>query len=388
MPGKAGFLYKKITRKDFLIKAGIAAGTIAIGAYGIKSLLNHENKPKQELWKWSKEAYYYTKGKVAHCRVCPNSCALSEGERSVCRVKTNLGGRLYTLVYGNPCAVNIDPIEKKPLFHFLPKSMIYSIATAGCTFRCKNCQNWQISQFPPEETTNMEMFPEDVVDNAVEKDSMSIAYTYSEPTAFYEYMYDTAKIAKQRGLKNVVVTNGSINEAPLRDLCKYLDAAQVDIKGWDEKTYMDLNSGRLKPVLDALKVYKEEGVWLEVSTLVVPGYSDNIDDIKSMSEWLYKNIGPDTPFHLLRFHPQYKLTHLPMTPVEKLNKARAVAIDAGLKFVYIGNVPGSEAQNTYCPRDNSICIERNGYLVKKINIDKEGFCRCGEKIAGVWKSGI
>ncbi|RLJ09855.1 MAG: AmmeMemoRadiSam system radical SAM enzyme, partial [Candidatus Aenigmatarchaeota archaeon] len=213
------------------------------------------NTAPKELWKWSKEGYHYLKlGENIQCQLCPNGCILSPGDRGFCRVRVNHEGKLYTLVYGNPCAVHIDPIEKKPLFHFLPGSGAFSIATAGCNFRCLNCQNWEISQSMPEETRNIELFPQQVISEAIKYNCSSIAYTYSEPTVFYEYMYDTSKIAREKGLKNLWITNGYINEKPLRDFCKYLDAANVDLKSFREEIYNKLNAGRLQPVLNTLKI--------------------------------------------------------------------------------------------------------------------------------------
>jgi pyruvate formate lyase activating enzyme len=271
------------------------------------------------------------------------------------------------------------------LYHFLPTSLAFSIATAGCNFRCLNCQNWEISQSSPEETENLDLMPEKVVDNAISNHCKSIAYTYSEPTAFYEYMYDTSRIARNRGIKNVVVTNGYMNTAPLEDLSACIDAVQLDLKGFSEDSYNRLNAGTLQPPLNYLKTLKEKNVWFEISNLVVPTWSDDLDLIKKMCSWIVENVGVDNPLHFLRFHPQYKLTNLPPTPVEILDKARKIAMDAGLKYVYIGNVPGHEAENTHCPKCGKLLIERTGFSVKQNNISN-GSCRyCGESIAGVWE---
>ncbi|HDD46387.1 MAG TPA: AmmeMemoRadiSam system radical SAM enzyme [Candidatus Aenigmarchaeota archaeon] len=344
--------------------------------------------PKEKslsLWKWSKEAYHYIRlGNNVQCLLCPNQCILEHGERGRCRVRINNNGKLYTLVYGNPTAVHVDPIEKKPLFHFLPSTKAFSIATAGCNFRCLNCQNWQISQFPPEKTENYDMMPKVVVNNAITESCSSIAYTYNEPSVFYEYMYDTAKLAKEHKLRNLWITNGYMNEKPLRELCKYLDAANVDLKSFSEKIYNELNAGRLEPVLNTLKVLKSEGVWFEITNLVVPTYTDDIDMIRDMVEWIAKNLGKDYPLHFSRFFPHYKLTHLPPTPIDFLEQARKIAMDAGLKFVYIGNVPNHKAQNTYCPRCGRLLVERRGYYVASMNIENNACKFCGEHIAGVW----
>ncbi|MGC1121845.1 MAG: AmmeMemoRadiSam system radical SAM enzyme [Candidatus Methanofastidiosia archaeon] len=378
-----------MSRRDFIKKSVMAGAGIALGAYGISRLLQHESISESsssgQPWKWSKEGYHYiTLGDYVKCQVCPNQCILREGIRSVCRNKTNYKGKLYTLAYGNPCAVHVDPVEKKPLFHFLPSSSVFSIATAGCNFRCLNCQNWEISQKSPEETTNMELFPEDVVVKAEQSGCQCIGYTYSEPTAWYEYMYDTAQIATQRRIRNIWVTNGYMNELPLRDLCQYLDAANVDVKSFDEEIYHELNSGMLQPVLNTLKVLKEEGVWFEMTNLVIPTWTDDLDMIREMCQWLYENVGPDYPLHFSRFHPDYKLQHLPPTPVEVLRKARTIAAEEGLHYVYIGNVPGIEEQNTVCPSCQKVVVERKGFFIAQMHVH-QGVCEfCGETVAGVW----
>ena len=386
-------LEKKLTRREFVKKGLLALVGLGAGMYAIDNLLKNpvsthvfSGEAPQELWKWSREAYHYTQlGKNVQCHVCPNQCILEEGDRSICRVKVNKGGKLYTLVYGNPCAVHVDPVEKKPLFHFLPGSLAFSIATAGCNFRCLNCQNWQISQSRPEETRNIELFPSDVVQEAVRSGAASIAYTYSEPTAFYEYMYDTSRIAKSMGIRNLWITNGYMREEALRDLCKYLDAANVDLKSFREEIYNKLNSGRLQPVLDTLKVLKDEGKWFEITNLVIPTYTDDMDMIRDMCEWIKRNLGLDYPLHFSRFNPMYKLTSLPPTPVETLESAIKIARDTGLKFVYIGNVPGHEAESTYCPSCGRVVIKRKGYIIDENNI-QNGACKfCGERIPGVWK---
>lgn len=388
------FLEIKVSRRTFI--KGLIAGLIGLGAgaYLINDFLRKVTEGKlssvfkdsapEELWKWSKEAYHYIKlGNNVQCQVCPNRCLLEPGDRSVCRVKVNKGGKLYTLAYGNPCAVHVDPIEKKPLFHFLPTTTAFSIATAGCNFRCQNCQNWTISQSRPEETENYDLFPEKVVQGAKDYDCASIAYTYSEPTAFYEYMIETSKLAREAGIKNLWITNGHINGGPLKELCKYLDAANVDLKSFRESIYNELNSGRMEPILDTLKTLKRQNVWFEVTNLVVPTWTDDMSMIEEMCEWLVKNIGPDYPLHFSRFYPMHKLTSLPQTPVKTLEEARKIALDCGLKFVYIGNVPMHEAQNTYCPNCGKVIIDRNGYAVQNDLVD--GTCGdCGEKIAGVW----
>jgi pyruvate formate lyase activating enzyme len=280
--------------------------------------------------------------------------------------------------------MHVDPIEKKPFFHFLPGSRSFSIATAGCNFSCLNCQNWSISQSSPKETHNFDLMPAKVVDQTSAGNCRSIAYTYSEPVTFYEYVYDTSLIARQKGIKNVLVSNGFINEIPLRKLCSVIDGATIDLKSFDDSTYLKLNAGSLQPVLNALKIYKQEGVWLEISNLVIPNWSDNMDMINKMCDWLFRNGFQDTPLHFLRFQPLYKLNQLPATPIPVLEKAKEVALNAGIKFAYIGNIPGNEAISTNCPRCKKMIVERKGYTIVNNHL-KNGTCGfCGEKIPGIW----
>jgi len=304
--------------------------------------------------------------------------------RGFCRVREAKGGKLYTLVYGNPCSYHIDPIEKKPLYHMLPATSIFSIATAGCNLRCKFCQNWTISQRAPEETDNIKMSPEEVVQQALKNNCTSIAYTYSEPIIFYEYMIDTAKLAKEKGLKNVMVTAGYINEEPLRELCQYIDAANVDLKGFDKKYLRKICGQELPALLEALAIFKEEGVHLEITNLIVPSLNDDMQTIEKMCLWIRDNLGPDTPLHFSRFTPMYKLRNLHLTPVATLEEARAVALKAGLKFVYIGNVPGHPAESTLCPDCQAALIKRAGYRIRENNV-VEGKCKfCSREIPGIW----
>jgi len=273
--------------------------------------------------------------------------------------------------------------RKKPFFHFLPGTTAFSIATAGCVLSCKFCQNWQISQAKPEDTDTYDLPPEKVVSNAVAYKCRSVTYTYTEPTVFYEYMYDTAVIAKKQGIKNTMHSCGYINEKPLRTLSKYMDAADIDLKGFTEDFYSRICSGSLKPVLDSLVVLKEEGVWLEITNLVIPTLNDDMKKIREMSSWIVKNLGPDVPIHFSRFFPHYKLTNLPPTPIETMEGARKSALDAGLKYVYIGNIR-HEGENTFCPKCKKMLIERMGYFVRQ-NLVSNGKCKfCGTSIAGVW----
>ncbi len=338
--------------------------------------------------KWIREAMFYKKlpdGSV-RCELCPRRCIIPEGERGYCQVRFNKGGVLYTMTYGNPAAVHIDPIEKKPFFHFLPGSKALSIATAGCNLRCNFCQNWQLSQTTPEYTRNYDLPPDSVVAIAKRTGCEVIAYTYSEPTIFYEYMYETAKLAHKAGIKNVMLTCGYIEPEPLRELAKYLDAIDIDLKGFSDDVYRYIGKGRLKYVLRTAKVAKEAGLWIEITYLVIPTLSDSEEQIRRMARWVVENLGDTVPVHFLRFHPHYKLTNLPPTPVSTLERAIQIAKEEGLKFVYIGNVPGHPAENTYCPRSGKVAIRRRGFFLIENKVDKNGYVKeCGERLPGVWK---
>jgi pyruvate formate lyase activating enzyme len=334
-----------------------------------------------------REALYYKKldNKKVNCQLCPRFCVIPSGKRGYCRVRENRDGSLYTLSYAQPVAIHTDPIEKKPLFHFLPSSTAFSIATVGCNLNCKFCQNWEISQAKPEDAQPVQVEPAELIKKIKDSGSYIVAYTYTEPTIFYEYMLETAKLAKVQGIKNVMHSNGYINEQPLRQLCKYMDAVNIDLKGFSEEYYAKLCEGALTPVLKSLKILKEEGVHLEITNLVLPGYNDDMATITKMCLWIKENLGQDTPLHFSRFTPMYKLIALTPTPVDTLEKARKIARDCGLKYVYIGNVPGHEGENTYCPRCKKIVIKRAGYFVEEINLDN-GKCKfCAEKIEGIWK---
>jgi pyruvate formate lyase activating enzyme len=288
------------------------------------------------------------------------------------------------MAYGNPCSVNIDPVEKKPLYHFYPGSRAYSIATAGCNMVCLNCQNWSISQISPEKTRNYDLMPEMVVEGAAKSNCRSIAYTYTEPVVFFEYDYDTSVLARRAGIKNIIKSNGYINPEPLKKICTVTDAANIDLKSFNDSTYLRLTGGKLQPVLDSLKIYKDMGVWLEITYLVVPQWTDNIDEISRMCKWLAGNGFRETPLHFSRFYPMYKLEQLPPTPLEILDKAVKAASSEGLKFVYTGNVPGSEVSDTKCPSCGAVVIGRQGYTITSRNLTKGKCNKCGYEIRGVW----
>lgn len=383
----------KISKREFIKyclygSCGLIAGFGQLENYGKELVKNLVSKtPDPNLWKWSKEAYYYAKTpRGVKCQICPNVCEPKPNELSTCKNRINIDGKLYTIAYGNPCAVHIDPIEKKPLLHFLPMTKTFSVATAGCNLACLNCQNWTISQFSPRETKNYDLMPDKLVEQALASGCRSIAYTYAEPITFYEYTFDSAKLARESGLKNVLKSAGFINEEPLRNFCKYIDAANIDLKSFSDEIYLNLNGGNLEPVLRTLKILKEEGVWLEITNLIVPSWTDDLDMIKRMCDWLFENGLGDSPLHFSRFHPMHKLTQLPSTPISTLNKAHKIAIDAGIKYVYVGNVPAHSAENTYCHSCGNKIIERRGYYILN-NYIEDGKCKyCGTIIPGVWNN--
>lgn len=335
----------------------------------------------------AREARYWERldnGRV-RCLLCPRTCTVPPGGRGYCEVRENRGGTYYTLTYGNPCAVHVDPIEKKPLYHFLPGTRSFSIASAGCNLDCKFCQNWQISQARPEDLMNRRLSPEDVVEEALASGCSTVAYTYSEPTIFFEYMVDCAKLARTRGLRNVYHSNGFINPEPLVELCRYMDAANIDLKGFTEEYYRDMANGSLAPVLRSLKILKGAGVHLEITTLLVPGRNDDPAALRAMCRWIHDNLGASVPLHFSRFHPEYRLADVPPTPLETLELARRIAADEGLVYVYIGNVPGHAANSSYCPRCGGEVIHRIGYSVEPVGLANGACARCGTAIEGVWK---
>jgi len=333
-----------------------------------------------------KEALYYKKlNGIINCVLCPWKCMIINGNVGVCRVRKNIDGKLYSLVYRNPVSVAVDPIEKKPLYHFLPGTEILSFGTVGCNLKCLHCQNFETSQAEPGDFPEHKVMPGEIVERAINLGCNSIAYTYNEPTIFYEYVLDTAKIARKKRLKNVIVSNGYINEAPLLEWCKYIDGANIDIKGFDENFYRKITTAKLEPVLDALKILKKKKKWIEITNLIIPALNDELKKIEEMCGWIKNNLGAEVPLHFTAFYPTYKLTDKPRTSTEILLKARDVALKTGLKYVYVGNVYTTEEGNTYCPKCKSLLIERNGFSITQNNV-KHGKCfNCSEKIAGVWE---
>lgn len=346
--------------------------------------------------------------KAVVCTLCPHDCHIHDGGRGVCAVRFNRGGKLYTLVYDKVVSQEIDPIEKKPLFHFLPGSRAYSVATVGCNLRCSFCQNWQISQWPKEylpknvqaeapkagdplcpqlEAANdavlgEQVSPQQIVDGALATGCRSVAYTYTEPTIFYELAYDTALLARKRGLKNVFVTNGFIGKEALQELAKVLDAANVDLKFFNPRSYAHISRARLEPILDSIRRYHELGVWIEVTTLVIPGVNDSEQELRDIAEFI-ASVGPEVPWHVSRFYPAYKMLSRQVTPIATLRRAAEIGRLAGLRYVYEGNVPGDKGENTYCHQCKALLIERYGFRVRENRISKGRCPECGTKADGV-----
>jgi len=319
------------------------------------------------------------------CQLCPKQCLIEPGQSGECRVRINIDGTLRTVVYGYPCSIHIDPIEKKPLFHFLPGTNILSLATIGCNLHCKNCQNWEISQANPEDSEAAFCPPTRLIELTKRYHCPSLAYTYTDPIVYYEYTYDTAKLAKADNIRNVLVTAGYINEEPWKELLKYVDAANIDLKGISDDFYRRICSGTLKPVQQALVLAKGSGILVEVTNLIIPTLNDKPEQIRQLTGWVKANLGADTPLHFSGFSPRYQMRHLPPTSLKTLETARQIGVSEGLDYVYIGNLRSKEGQNSYCPDCKGMLIERSGYTILQNRL-KDGCCPdCSRAIYGVWK---
>ncbi len=369
----------RISRREALKLFG--AGAVACGA-GICAT----SAASADARHWH-EAMYYDKlgNKKIRCRVCPKECVVGDRERGFCGCKENHDGTYHTLVYGQCAALNIDPIEKKPLFHYLPGTSAYSIAAAGCNFDCKDCQNWEISQTRPEQLKDtLDLPPQQVAAQAKRYKVRSIAYTYSEPVVFYEYMFDSAKAGRQAGIKSIMISNGSIRPEPMERLLPHLDAIKIDLKSISPDFYRDYCVGDVTPVLDTIKLVKSKRKWLEIVYLVVPTLNDDPVEVRDMCQWLMDNVGPDVPLHFSRFHPAYQLKKLPPTPYDTLERCADIARDVGLNYVYLGNVPGDEHATTRCTGCDKTLIRRNGFAVVEMNLANGGCKSCSTKVPGVW----
>jgi pyruvate formate lyase activating enzyme len=376
-------------RRTFLKLASIPSLTACVGCFAGRwpSLALGAGSTPTEDSRFIAEAQFYEKlpYKKTRCKLCPRECVIDDRERSYCGVRENRGGTYYTLVHSRVCAAHIDPIEKKPLFHFCPGTLAFSVATAGCNVNCKMCQNWDISQSRPEQVRSTYLPPKELAALAQQNHCPAIAYTYSEPVVFYEYMRDAADAGHALGVKSVVVSGGYIQQDPLKKLCQGVDAIKVDLKAFSEKYYKEVVNGELKPVLDALVTMRKLGMWSEIVYLVVPTLNDSDAEFRALAQWVKSNLGAEVPLHFSRFHPQYLLKNLPPTPLETLERAKAIADAEGLHYVYLGNIPGHPAESTYCPKCRRLVIGRIGFTVQEMHLRK-GKCEyCEQTIAGVWK---
>ncbi len=329
-------------------------------------------------------AAYEHRRALVKCLLCAHGCVLAEGERGRCRARINSGGQMRSLVYGRPIAVHIDPIEKKPFYHFLPGAQAFSLGTAGCPLHCQFCQNWEISQARPEDQRDGYVPPAGIVEATARRDAAVIAFTYNEPTVFAEYLLDIAQLARARGLRTALVSCGFMNDAPLADMCRALDAIKIDLKGYSEQFYRKAARAELQPVLRSIKQVARSGTHLEIVNLVVPTLNDDAAMLRELAAWLAGEVGVDVPVHFTRFHPDYRLQNLPPTPVATLERARDIALRAGLRYAYVGNVPGHPGNHTHCPGCGRIVIERSGFLVAKMHLSQGRCDACGRAIAGVW----
>ncbi len=335
------------------------------------------------------DAMLYEKldGRKVKCNLCAHGCVIAPDKLGICRVRRNDAGVLKTLSYGKLVAMNVDPIEKKPLFHFLPGTQALSIATAGCNFQCEFCQNWRISQSPRDGVSSRGdecVGPQQIVAAAARYDCASISYTYTEPTIFFELACDTAKLARDRGMGNCFVSNGYMTPAAVETIAPCLDAINVDLKAFRDETYRTVMKARLEPVLTCLKALVAAGIWVEVTTLVVPGMNDSPQELRDIANFIAGQLGPAVPWHVSRFHGDYKMTGAAATPIETLQLACRLGREAGLKYVYSGNVPGEADESTRCPACGEMLVSRMGYTIRANHL-KDGAClKCSEKIEGVW----
>jgi len=343
---------------------------------------------RREGFKVSKEAYLYEKmeNKRVRCFLCNHGCVIGDGGKGLCGVRENRGGTLESLVYGKVIARNVDPIEKKPLFHFLPGSRSYSIATVGCNLKCLFCQNADISQMPADRNRiwGDDTSPDMILQDALASRSSTIAYTYTEPTIYFEFALDTARLASPRGLKNIFVSNGYMTEECLQEISSDLHGANIDLKSYSDKFYREQCGARLEPVLKSIGLMKKMGVWIEVTTLLIPGLNDSDDELKGIAGFL-ADLDPDIPWHISRFHPTYRLTNVPSTPPERIHRAREIGREGGLRYVYAGNLPGDDGENTYCHGCGELLVARFGFSIRKNRIKKNLCPQCGTMVPGVWE---
>jgi pyruvate formate lyase activating enzyme len=383
-----------VSRREFLVQGGRCAvllGAAALAPPCLRGAAFAAPAPPGEPSKSAPRARFWDPAapddrgdKTVRCRLCAHRCVIPDGERGRCRGRMNAGGELRSLVYGRPLAMNLDPIEKKPFFHFLPGAAAFSFGTAGCPLRCSFCQNWQLSQSRPEDHSAPFTPPGKMVEQALSRRAPVLAFTYNEPTVQAEYVIDTALAAKEKGVRSVIVSSGYMNEAPLREMCRALAAVKIDLKGFSPDFYRKVCEADLAPVLRSIRQVAKSGVHLELVNLVVPTLNDSPKMLEELAGWVMGETGPDTPLHFTRFHPDYRLQNLPPTPVATLEAAREAAMKKGLRYAYVGNVPGHPGSHTYCPQCGKAVVERDGFFVTAMNVGG-GKCRfCGRAIAGVW----
>lgn len=388
-----------ISRRDFLIT--LSKLSVTVGCTGTfllepqwKKFLLDEHAGEafgatylEELIQSAPKARYWTPlgvENIVKCQLCSNGCAISEGQRGRCRTRMNIHGELRSLVYGRPVSIHIDPIEKKPLYHYLPGAAAFSLATAGCVLKCKFCQNWEISQASPEDHPVVFTPPMKIVNASRENKSPVIAFTYNEPTVFTEYLLDIARDARKKGVRCVMISCGFMNEAPLKDMCAVLDAIKIDLKGFSEDFYRNACGAKLQPVLRSIRQVAKSGVHLEIVNLVVPTLNDSDKMLQGLIDWVLGELGPDVPVHFTRFHPDYQMQNLPPTPLATLERAYNLARSKGMHYPFVGNVPDHPGNNTYCPKCGKAVVKRQGFFVTEMNLHN-GLCKfCKTKIAGVW----
>ena len=376
--------YDMLDRREFLKRTGQGLCMMALGAVGLENCSDSYCQSANNYFVRPAKMWKKLDGKSVECRLCPNGCQLDDGERGVCRVRKNMGGSLYTIIYSRIAAVHVDPIEKKPMFHFLPGSTAYSIATAGCNLSCKFCQNWELSQSNPEDLDAVRITPDELPGKARSSGSNVIAYTYNEPTVQFEYIMDAAAAARQQGVRSIIISNGYIRPEAGRMLARSLDAIKIDLKAFTESFYGSICGGRLKAVQDNLVSVYAMVKWLEIVILVIPTLNDSPAEIRKMAAWVRKNLSADVPMHFTRFHAMYKIQNLPPTPVSTLERCRSIAKEEGIRYPYIGNVDGHRWENTFCHNCDKMIIQRSGFYHVESRI-RNGACPyCGARIPGVW----
>jgi pyruvate formate lyase activating enzyme len=361
-----------VTRRELIMSLTAFAGA-AVSGHAQNSGKNYQAR------------FWHKSGNAIYCDLCPHECVLTEERTGICRNRKNVKGTLVSLGYAYPCAIHADPIEKKPLYHMLPGTKTFSLGIAGCNLRCKNCQNYTISQSSPLQTSNTFLPPARAVEEAIKRGCSSIAYTYSEPVVWVEYVLDTALLARKAGLKNILISSGYINQEPLTELCKVIDGANIDLKSFNDNIYHNLNAGKLEPVLQSLITARKAGVWIEVVNLIIPQWNDDQKMIREMCRWIKHNLGSFTPLHFSRFFPLYKLANLYPTPTQTLEDARKTAVEEGLHFVYIGNVPQINS-DTYCLSCGELLISRKGYNIELKALSGGVCAKCKKTVPGLWGS--